>query len=235
MGEVTTLLKAIQIGLLFLLYLYKQLHLMKSILKFITAAGVLLSIGFAQEKTQNGLAIEGEYKGKNILIKNPYGKGGVGFCVSEVRVNGKTTSDEINATLFQIKLDKLGLKIGDKVRAEIIFNEGCMPQASPMIMTLGAIKKGSDKEMKMVMVGKFMWANVFLTNPKTDNTNYSISEIKVNNKIVPVNLKSDLVEINLTALGLQKTEPIKDGQELIIEVIYQNGFDPIIINPEAIN
>lgn len=208
---------------------------MKTLIKLVTATGVLFSLVFAQEKSHNSLAIEGEYKGKNLLIKNPYGKGGVGFCVYQVKVNGKTTRDEINATMFQVKLDELGLKLGDKLRVEMLFHDSCVQGASPMIMTLGAIKRGNDKEVKMVIDGKFMWANLFVTNPKTDGKNSSISEIKVNNKVLALNLKADVVEINLTALGLQKENPLKDGQELIIEINYQNGFDPIIINPEAVN
>ena len=102
-------------------------------------------------------------------------------------------------------------------------------------MTLGAIKRGSDKEVKMVIDGKFMWSNLFLTNPKTDGANYSITEIKVNDKVLSLNLKANVVEVNLTALGLQKDNPLKDGQELIIEINYHNGFDPIILNPEAVN
>lgn len=206
---------------------------MISFLKLVTATSILFSMAFAQ-KSHNSLAIEGEYKGKNLLIKNPYGKGGVGFCVSEVKVNGKTTRDEINATLFQIKLDELGLKIGDKLRVEMIFHDSCVQNASPMIMTLGAIKKGNDKNVKMIIDGKFAWSNLFLTNPKTDGTNYSITEIKVNDKVLALNLKMDIVEVNLTALGLQKIDPLKDGQEIIIEISYQNGFDPIVLNPESV-
>lgn len=188
----------------------------------------------AQNKSYNGLAIEGEYKGKNMLIKNPYGKGGMGFCVTEVKVNGKTTKDEINASMFQVRLDALGLKLGDKLRIEIIFGNDCTPSVSPMIMSLGAVKRGTEKEEKMVIAGKFKWANLFLTNPKTDGVNYSISEIKVNDKIIAANLKSDVVEINLTSLGLQQKDPLKDGAEIVIEVNYVNGFDPIILNPEAV-
>lgn len=208
---------------------------MKTLLKLITATGILFSLALAQNKSYNSLALDGEYKGKNLLIKNPYGKGGIGFCVYEVKVNGKTTKDEINATMFQVKLDELGLKLGDKLRVEMLFYDSCVQGASPMIMTLGAIKRGNDKEVKMVIDGKFMWTNLFLTNPKTDGKNYSITEIKVNDKVLPLNLKADVVEINLTALGLQKNDPLKDGQELIIEINYQNGFDPIILNPEAMN
>jgi hypothetical protein len=208
---------------------------MKVFLYFITTTSILFSLAFAQGKSQNSLAIEGEYKGKNLLIKNPYGKGGIGFCVYEVKVNGKTTRDEINATMFQLKLDELGLKLGDKLRVEMLFHDSCVQSASPMIMTLGAIKRGNDKEVKMIIDGKFMWTNLFLTNPKTDGKTYSITEIKVNDKVLALNLKADVVEINLTALGLQKNDPLTDGQELIIEINYQNGFDPIILNPEAVN
>lgn len=188
----------------------------------------------AQNKSYNGLAIEGEYKGKNLLIKNPYGKGGAGFCVTEVKVNGKTTKDEINASIFQVKFDALGIKQGEKLRVEIIFGNDCTPSISPMIMNPGAVKRGNNKEEKIVIAGNFKWANLFLTNPKTDGVNYSISEIKINDKIMTANLKSDVVEINLTSMGLQQKDPLKDGAEIVIEVNYINGFDPVILNPEAV-
>ena len=39
---------------------------------------------------QGGVIIlEGNYQGKNLYIQNPFGSGGVGFCVTEVKVNGK--------------------------------------------------------------------------------------------------------------------------------------------------
>lgn len=208
---------------------------MKNTLNYILLFCFFALFANAQTKSFNGLAIEGVYRGKNIIIKNPYGKGGVGFCITEVKVNGKTTKDEINATMFQVKLDELGLKMGEKIRVEFIFQDGCTPSPEPMIVSLGAIHKSdSGKDTEMLIVGKFFWSNLFLTNPKMADGNYSIKQIKVNDEILPVNLKSDVVEVTLTKMGLRDTKKLMDGAEVIINVTYNDGYDPLILNPEAV-
>lgn len=71
--------------------------------------------------------LKGHYNGKNLLIENPYGPGNVGFCVMEVKVNGRVTTDEINASSFEIDLSSFGLKEGDPVEVELVHKKGCEP------------------------------------------------------------------------------------------------------------
>lgn len=208
---------------------------MKTILNYSLLFCLLGLFTHAQTKSFNGLGFEGVYRGKNIVIKNPYGKGGVGFCITEVKVNGKTTKDEINATMFQVKLDELGLKLGEKIRVEFIFQDGCTPSPEPMIVSLGALQKPeAGKDAEMIIVGKFFWSNLFLTNPKMADGNYSIKQIKVNDEVLPLNLKTDVVEVTLTKMGLRDTKKLMDGAEVIINVIYNDGYDPLLLNPEAV-
>ena len=46
------------------------------------------------------VSIDGTYNGRNLFVLNP--SEGNGFCVSEVRVNGKKTLDELNSNSFEI-------------------------------------------------------------------------------------------------------------------------------------
>src|SRR5438093_819198 len=89
---------------------------------------------FSQNKS---IIMEGLYNGKNILVKNTYGQGGQGFCVTEIFVNGKITRDEINNSMFPIDLAKAGIKPGDKVKVEIKYPEHCVHPFKPLIMNPG--------------------------------------------------------------------------------------------------
>lgn len=189
----------------------------------------------SQNKSYNSIALEGEYKGKNLLVKNSFGKKGIGFCVTEVKVNGTTTKDEINAEMFQVKLDELKLNTGDKLRVEFIFQDSCTPIAVPMIMNLGAIRKNKgEKELVMMIDGKFKWANLFLLNPLLPDGTRSIKSVKVNKELITLNLKSEFTELPLIGMGLRKDNPVKDKDELLIEVTYTGEYDPLILNPEAV-
>lgn len=74
------------------------------------------------------LVLEGVYQGKDPAVLNPNGASGVGFCVTEVLVNGNITTDETNQSSFEIDLKSHKLKIGDKVEIKIKHKEGCKPR-----------------------------------------------------------------------------------------------------------
>ncbi len=78
---------------------------------------------------QGGVIIlEGNYQGKNLYVQNPFASGNVGFCVTEVKVNGNVTTDEIGSSAFEIDLKTHQLKIGDKVEVKIIHKADCKPK-----------------------------------------------------------------------------------------------------------
>lgn len=77
---------------------------------------------------QNVILIEGNYQGKNLYVQNPFASGGVGFCVSEVKVNGNVATDEIASSAFEIDLKPHQLKIGDKVEVKIAHKSDCKPK-----------------------------------------------------------------------------------------------------------
>lgn len=74
------------------------------------------------------LVVEGNFMGKNIFVKNPYASNNVGFCVTEVNVNGKPTTDEIQQSSFEIDLVSLQMPVGTKVIIKLKHRDDCKPQ-----------------------------------------------------------------------------------------------------------
>ncbi len=96
------------------------------------SAVLFLLIGMAachsDVKKENPNILKGKYHGKNIFVQNPFGPDGIGFCVSEITVNGNKTSDEVSSAAIEIDLLGAGLKEGDDVTIEIKHLEGCEPK-----------------------------------------------------------------------------------------------------------
>lgn len=73
------------------------------------------------------LVVEGKFQNKNIYIQNSFGSNGVGFCATEIKVNGVVTTDEVNSSAFEIDLAAMNIKIGQKVTIEISHKSDCIP------------------------------------------------------------------------------------------------------------
>ncbi len=73
------------------------------------------------------LVVEGKFQNKNIYIQNSFGSNGVGFCATEIKVNGKITTDEVNSSAFEIDLAAMNIKPGQKVVIEISHKSDCTP------------------------------------------------------------------------------------------------------------
>ncbi len=73
------------------------------------------------------LIVEGKFQNKNIYIQNSFGSNGVGFCATEIKVNGKITTDEVNSSAFEIDLAAMNIKPGQKVVIEISHKSDCTP------------------------------------------------------------------------------------------------------------
>jgi hypothetical protein len=74
------------------------------------------------------LVLEGNFMGKNIFVKNPFGGAGVGFCVFEVTVNGKLDPAEVNQSAFEIDFSAHDLKLGDPIVINIKHKDDCAPE-----------------------------------------------------------------------------------------------------------
>lgn len=118
---------------------------------------VLLLGSHLQMKSQASVIIlEGIYQGKVLYVQNPYGPGGVGFCVTEVKVNGNVTTDETNSSAFEIDFKPHKLALGDKVEIRIFHKDGCKPKVlNPEVLkpksTFEIIGMSIDKD------GTFHW------------------------------------------------------------------------------
>ena len=85
---------------------------------------VLVLIASCSRLIAGEINIEGNFMGKNIFVTNPYkSSNNVGFCVTEVFVNGKLTTDEIQQSSFEIDLISLQLVVGQKVSIKIKHND----------------------------------------------------------------------------------------------------------------
>ena len=125
---------------------------------------------------QGGVIIlEGNYQGKAIYVQNPFGAGGVGFCVTEVRVNGNITTDEINSSAFEIDLKSHKLNIGDKVEVKIFHKADCKPKVlNPEVLkpksTFEVVNISADKD------GTLKWT----TKSETGKLSFVIEQFRWN-------------------------------------------------------
>lgn len=178
----------------------------------------------------NHLFTEGIYNGKNLMVKNAYGQNGMGYCVTKVFVNGQITKDGINADIFQVNLEAAGIKKGDKVQVDIMYQMMCTTRPAPLLMNPGALLNAEAKDGVIILEGKYLSQNIFISNPIVPETKLgSIKEVIVNGKTAATNINSSFFEVDLIKLDLAINAKVK------IEIKYAKAYDPTILNPEAIS
>lgn len=91
---------------------------MRGILTFFS---IFILVHFASSATES-LKISGSYFGKNLIVINPMK--GESFAVKSVTVNSTITDDEIQSSVFEIDLGKLGLGLGEKINISIEYDAG---------------------------------------------------------------------------------------------------------------
>src|ERR1700741_1848779 len=146
-------------------------------MKKIGLLALVLSLGFLKLTAQSGgvIILEGNYQGKNLYIQNPFGSNGVGFCVSEVKVNGNITTDEINSSAFEIDMKPHKLNIGDKVEIKIFHKEDCKPK----VLNAEVLKPKSTYEVISMNVdkdGTFTWS----TKSETGKLAFAVEQFRWN-------------------------------------------------------
>jgi hypothetical protein len=122
--------------------------------KILIGISLLLTanIGYSQSR----LTVEGNYQGKNLYVQNPFASNNVGFCTIKVTVNGKTTSDEINSSAYEIDLSLFNLKVGDALTVVIEHKVDCTPK----VLNAEVLKPkatGEVSEMSVDPSGKLSW------------------------------------------------------------------------------
>ncbi|MGE0567191.1 MAG: hypothetical protein AB7O73_04525 [Bacteroidia bacterium] len=183
--------------------------------------------GKLQKVPINLMEITGVYNGKDLFIKNSFAPDGIGFCVNEVKVNNVITTDEINSSIFRIKLDLFKLKLNSLLKIYIYYMDDCMAHP-PLLMNPTVVKPEKPSEKNVLLIeGTNNSQNLYAVNPRSGK-NYGITEILVNGKKVD-EIERDVVDINFFQMGFKHEEKIK------IEFKYEKGCDPFMINPEVIN
>jgi len=145
---------------------------MKQIYFLIILSSTFITKGFAQGGV---IILEGNYQGKNLYVQNPFGSGGVGFCVTEVLVNGNITTDEINSSAFEVDFKPHKLNIGEKVEIKIKHKEDCKPKVlNPEVLkpksTFEVISMTVDKD------GNVKWS----TKSETGKLAFAVEQFRWN-------------------------------------------------------
>ena len=124
------------------------------------------------------ITVEGNFMGKNIFVTNPYASSNnVGFCVEQVTVNGKVTTDEIQQSSFEIDLISLQLVVGQKVVIKIKHREGCKPKiVNPEDLKPRATFEIVPGTMKVTKEGLFMWT----AKGETGKLDYTVEQYRWN-------------------------------------------------------
>lgn len=132
----------------------------------------LINQGFSQGGV---IILEGNYQGKNLYVQNPFGAGGVGFCVTEVLVNGNITTDEINSSAFEVDFKPHKLTIGEKVEIKIKHKEDCKPK----VLNPEVLKPKSTFEVVSMTVekdGTVKWS----TKSETGKLAFAVEQFRWN-------------------------------------------------------
>jgi hypothetical protein len=138
----------------------------------------LTALAFIGSVSAGEITVQGNYYGKNIFVQNPYA-GGAGFCITEVNVNGKVTTDEIQQSSFEIDLAALQLVTGQKVEIKIKHKDDC--KTKPKVVNPEDLKPRSSFEivpgsMKVGKDGKFS----FTTKGETGKLTFVVEHYRWN-------------------------------------------------------
>lgn len=126
------------------------------------------------------LVLEGKYYNKNLYVFNSITTSGVGFCTYEITINGRTTTDEINSSTYEIDFSQMALKLGTEVVVEIKHKDGCTPKViNPEVLkpkpTYDIVSMNVDKN------GVLKWT----TKNENGSLPYTVEQFRWN-KWIPV-------------------------------------------------
>jgi len=140
--------------------------------KLLSLLFLLLTVSFSNAGV---IVLEGNYMGKNLFVKNPYGSAGVGFCTFEVTVNGRLSPDEVNQAAYEIDFRNFNLEFGAKIVVNIKHKEGCIPEVlNPEV--LKPKSTFSTKEISFTKDGILEWK----TENETGKLDYIVEQFRWN-------------------------------------------------------
>ncbi|MBA3971607.1 MAG: hypothetical protein H0X46_05590 [Bacteroidetes bacterium] len=126
------------------------------------------------------IVVEGKYQDKNLYVQNGYAGNGVGFCTYEVTINGKTSSDEVNSSAFEIDFAAFAIKPGTPVVVEIRHKDDC----SPKVLNPEALKPKATFEVINISIDKNGLLN-WATKNEMGSLPYIVEQYRWN-KWIPV-------------------------------------------------
>ncbi len=121
------------------------------------------------------ILLEGNYHGKNLYVQNPFASEGVGFCTFEIKVNGQTTTDEINSSAFEIDLSFFQLPLGSPVEIRILHKDDCKPK----VVNPEVLQPMSTFEVSSIGIDKSGELSITTTN-ETGPLPYKIEQFRWN-------------------------------------------------------
>ncbi len=127
----------------------------------------------------NVLVVEGKYQNKNIYIKNYFGGSGVGFCITEIKVNGKIIPNNLNSSAIEVDLTSMNLSFGENVVIQIIHKNDC----TPIVLNAEVLKPRPTFEiisMNITPSGILKWE----TKNECGSLPYTIEQYKWNKWVI---------------------------------------------------
>jgi hypothetical protein len=95
-------------------------------MKWLLTGIALLGVVAFSQRAQ--MTLEGHYTGQNLYLQNPESPQARNvFCIEKITVNGLPLAFE-NTPAFELRLDSVGLEIGDSMIITIYHFEGCKPK-----------------------------------------------------------------------------------------------------------
>lgn len=136
----------------------------------------LLLCTFATLSSKAGeILVDGIFQGKNLYVMNPFASSGVGFCVYEVTINGKMSTDEINSSAFEIDLSIFQFSPGDKIVVVIKHKDNCVPK----VLNPEVLKPKSTFNVSLIEVTKDGTLN-WTTNSEAGKLAYIVEQYRWN-------------------------------------------------------
>ena len=197
------------------------------------------------------LIVNGYFSGRNLIVQNPFGSSGIGFCVYEILVNGKTTLDEINSSTFEIDFSNLSVTEGDKLNVVIKHKEGCTPK----ILNADVLKPRSTFEIVSIEYDKEKKSIVWITKSESGPLPYKLQQFKWNKWLtigkirgkgnstkneysLPVELHSGVNRFRIMQIDYTNTVNISDelivrSLQMPVEYNLQKNKKIIVFNQET--
>jgi hypothetical protein len=195
------------------------------------------------------IVLEGNYQLRNIYVSNKILPSGVGYCITNVLVNGEVSTDEINSEAFEIDLSLFNFSIGDPVSVEIHFRDNCQPDIiNPLALKPQATFKTDEIVLKdnVVMweasnetgslpfrVQQFKW-NKWVTVGEVEGKG-TTGPNKYKYKINPVTGNNRFRVIQKSGDGRTKVSPevVYDLNEMPVTFEYTKKQDEVIFSRET--